>query len=136
MLTCIRDWVVALVLRNVDTVSVLAGQNVERAVALVVNVLRAHQSSHSAVSVVLLQLLPIVVLVVVQIEEVVCRASLILLSCIELVSFRLKDLSVLYITSLHVFKPADLTGVPFFAQVSPFVLYLLVFLLTDPLVSH
>ena len=74
-------------LGNVDAGSVLAGQNVVRAVALVINVLRAHQSSHSAVSVVLLQLLPIVVLVVVQIEEVVSRASLILLSCIELVLF-------------------------------------------------
>ena len=68
MLAGLCDGVVALVSRHLDTLALLARQNVVAPVAFVVNILCAHERPHAAVLIVLLQFLPIVRLVIVQVE--------------------------------------------------------------------
>lgn len=115
LLACISDRVVSLVLGDLDALSSLASENVVAAITLVGDVLRAHHCSHLAVVVVVGQLLPILRLIVVQIQQVVRCAALILLSCIELVSFHGDDFGSTLVTLLHVFKPSDLAGEPLLA---------------------
>ena len=93
LLSGLSDWIIALVGWHLDALPLLTRQDVEATVALVVDVFGSHQGSHTAVLVVLGQLVAIVSLVVVQIEQVVRCAALVFLACIELILFDFKSLS-------------------------------------------
>lgn len=132
----LSDWIIALVGRHLDALTLLARQNVVPAVALVVDVFGSHQGSYAAVLVVLSQLVAIVGLVVVQVQQVVCCAALVFLACIELCFFDFESLSLFDIHRLHVFKSVDFSGVALFAQMGPSVLHVCELLLAHFLVGH
>ena len=66
-MSSLSDWIIAVVGRPLGTLSLLTWQDVVATVALVVDVFGLHQGSHSAVSVVLGQLVAIVSLPVVEV---------------------------------------------------------------------
>ena len=72
-------------LRNLNPASVLAGENIVRPIALIIDVLGSHKCANTAVVVVSLQVVAVRVFIVVVVEEIVGSAALIFLSCIELV---------------------------------------------------
>lgn len=121
---------------DLDALPDLACEDVVSPVVLVVEVFRTDHRTHVRVVVVLSQPLSIVRLVVVQIQQVVRCPSLVFLSCVEVVSLDCDDFSIALLVTLHVFKAADLAGVPLFAQVGPLVLDMLVLLLAHSLISH
>ena len=136
LLPGICDRVVSLVGRDLDTNSLLAGENVELAIVLVIEVLGAHHGPHLAVVVVLLELLAVGVVVVAEVEQVVGCTALVLLSCIEVVFLHFEHLSLLLVLLLHVFKPAHFPGEALLAQMGPLVLNMVVLLLTHFRVCH
>lgn len=135
-MACVCDWVVTLVGGHLDTLALLARQNVVRTIALVVDVFCAHQRTHPTVFIVLRQLVAPSSMIVVQIEQVVGRTALILLTRIELCLFHVEDLSVANISVLHVLESADFSLVALFSQVGPSVLHVFELLLAHALVRH
>ena len=131
-----RDWVVALVLRNLNTVPLLTGQDVVGAISLVVDVFGSHEGSYAAVFVILRQALSVLRSVVVEIEQVVGGSTLVLLSSVEVVSFHFDHLLALHIHLFHAFKSVDFSVVSLFAQVGPLVLDVLELLGAHFLVCH
>ena len=121
---------------HLNALAVLTGQDVVGTVALIVDVLSAHQGSHAAICVVLFKVLAICSLVIVEVQQVVCSAALILLSCIEMVLFDLEDFLLASILCLHVSKAVHLTCVSLFAKMCPLVLNVLELVLANALVSH
>ena len=118
----VRNGVVTVVVGHRDTLAHLARENIILAIAAVVDVLRAHQGTHAAVVVVLLQLRPLVRLVVIQVQQVVRRATLVLLARVEVIALRLQNLLLLHFSSLHVFEALDFPVEPLVAQVGQLVL--------------
>ena len=109
-------------LRDLNASAVLSSENIVASIALIVDVLGAHEGSHAAILVVLLQLLPLGCVVVPQVQWVVRCTALVLFASIEFIFLRLQDLSLLYFVCLHVFKSVDLSLVAFFTKMSPAVL--------------
>ena len=136
LLARVRDGVVALVGRHLDADAFLARENIVGAIALVVNVLGAHEGADAAVLVVLRQLLPIVRLVVVEVEQVVGGAPLILLPRIEVVPLHVDHLRLTHLRLLHVFKSVDFALESLLSEVGPLVLDVLEFLLTHALIRN
>ena len=122
--------------RHLDTLALLARENIVAPIALIVDILGSHECPHAAVLVVLLQRLPVLRLVVIQVEQVVRCTALILLSCIELSLFYFKDLGLSLLLRLHVFEATHFALVPLLPQVGPTVLHMLVLLRANLLVSH
>lgn len=61
-----------------------AGQNIVATIAFIIDILRAHQSSDAAVLVILSKRLPVLSVVVFEVEEVVSSTAVVLLASIEL----------------------------------------------------
>ena len=121
-------------LRNLNSASVLTGENIVRPIALIIDVLGTHKCANTAVVIISLQVGAILVLIVAVVEQIVGGAALVFLSCIELVLLDFEHLCLLNIVCLHVFKSADFSCVPLFSQVSPSILHMLELLMTNFLV--
>ena len=134
LLTGVGDRVVTLMRWYLNPTSVFASENIVCPIAFIVDIPRSHQGTHAAIFVIRLQVLAIRILVVIVIQQVVRSSPLILLASIELILFDIEHLCLLCFRRLHVFKSVDLSVVPFFAEVSPSVLNVLVLLLTDLLI--
>ena len=83
-MTCVADWVVAFVGRDLNPVAIGACKYIVGSVALVVDVLGAHQSPYSAILVVLGQMVAIRSLIILLVQQVVSGTSMVFLSGIEL----------------------------------------------------
>ena len=84
-MTCVGDWVVALVGRDLDSIAIGACEYIVGSVALVIDVLGAHQSPYSAILIVLGQLVAIISLIILLVQQVISGTSMVLLSGIELI---------------------------------------------------
>lgn len=121
-------------LGHLDPAPVLPSENIVRTIALIIDVFGAHERPDPAVLVVRLQVRPVRVLVVVVVEEVVGRATLVFLASVELGFLDVEHLRLFDFTILHVFKSADLSVVSFLTEMSPSVLHMLVLLLSNFLI--
>lgn len=121
---------------HLNALALLSRQNVVSTVALIVNVLGSHESTNSAIFIILLQCLAILSLVVAQIKQVVGRTTLIFLACIEMVLFDFQGGSFFLLLIFHVFKSVDFSLVALLAQMGPPVLNVLILLRTNSLVGN
>ena len=121
--------------RDLDAISFSACEYVKPTVASIIQVLSTHQSSNSRLFIALLQLLSVFRLVIVKIKQIIGSASLILLSCIEMIDLSLQNGILLSFHRLHVFKPLDLTVESILSTCVMFLLHLLELLLPHLLVS-
>ena len=136
LLACVGDGIVSLVGWDLNACTIFTREYIVGPIALLIDVLCAHQGPHTAVFVVLGQLLPIVSRVVVQVQKVVGGATLVFLACIVVGLFSFQLLSLLYFSLLHGFKSFDFSLVPFLTQIGPPVLHMFILLLTHFLVRH
>mmetsp|Transcript_8813 Transcript_8813/g.10454 ORF Transcript_8813/g.10454 Transcript_8813/m.10454 type:complete len:125 (-) Transcript_8813:257-631(-) len=120
--------------RHLDPLALFPCQNIVAAIAFIIDVFGTHEGAHAAIFIVLLQALPIVARVVVQVEQVVRCATMIFLPRIELTFLHFKDFCIAHVASFHVFKSVDFTTVALFTQVGPFVLHVLELVLTNFLI--
>ena len=120
---------------HLDSLSLLACENIVATIAFVVNILCSHKGPYAAVFVVLPQALSVLRLVVIEVEQVVCSASVIFLTRIEVVLFHFKHFCGTNVASLHVFKSLHFPLVALFAEVGPSVLNVFKLLLAHFLVS-
>ena len=119
-----------------DALVVCARQNVETAVALRLQVLRAVHASHVCLLVLLLKLLAAVVLLVIARDQVVGRASVVLLAGVEVVSLSLQDGLLARVIGIPISISLDFAFIALLTQVGVRVLLLFEFLLANFLVSH
>lgn len=74
--------------------------------------------------------------VVVEVQQIIGSASFVLLSCVEVVNFRLEDLILLLVQRLHVVEPLDLAVESLLPPLVVLRLNLLEFLRPHSLVCH
>ena len=84
----------------------------------------------------LCKLLSFWVLIVVKIKQIIGSASLVLLSCIEVIDLCLENSILLSLHLLHVFKPLDFTVESVFSASVMLLLHLLELCLSHFLVSN
>lgn len=123
-------------LRHLNPASVLASQDIVRPIALIIDVLGAHERSHPTVFVVSLQIGTIRIAIIVVIEQVVGRATLIFLASVELVLLYVENLRLFDFTLLHVFKSADFSVESFLSEMRPSILHVLELLLSNFLICN
>ena len=75
-------------------------------------------------------------LVVAKVEQVVCCATFILFTCVEVIFFGLEHGIHVLVDALHLLKALDFAMESFFSQVSVLILHTVELLLTDFLISH
>ena len=130
------DWIVPLMLGDLNTYSLLSCQNIETTISFIIHVLCSYQCTYSGIILNLLQFLSILSLVVVETNQVVSGTSMILLASIEIVSLDSNHLLLLYFWTLHIFEPFDFSVESLFSQVSMFCHIVLILLLANFCVCH
>ena len=120
---------------NLDAIPLSTSEDVKSTIASIVQVLSTHQSSNSRLFIVLCKLLSILCLIIVEVKQIIGGASLILLSCIEVINLSLEDGILLCLHLLHVFKPLDLAIESFFSTGVMSLLHLLELCISHFLIS-
>ena len=111
-------------------------KDVVSAIGLIVDILGAHKSSHTAVFVILLQSLAVISLIVVEVEQIVSGTSMVFATSVEVVTLDRNDFVLACLLNFHVFKSLNFTLVTLFTKMGPAVLHMLELLLSNFLISN
>ena len=123
-------------MRHLDLLSMFASEDVEAAVVLVVEVLASHEGSHLGIVVELLQFLPIVGLLVLQIHDVVRSPTFVLLPSLVHLRSNLQPHLVLHLHVVHTIPAILVFLEPLLSQVVELGVELLELVLPCSLVSN
>ena len=118
-----------------DALPFFTGKDVVPAIGLIVDILGAHKSSHTAILIVLLETLTVISLIIVQVEQIVGCTTMVFATSIKLVPLYSNDLVLASFRNFHVFKSLDFTLVALLTKMSPLVLDMLELRLSDFLIS-
>jgi hypothetical protein len=113
-LCCVaQDWVVTL--RYLNPLLISTSQNVETAITLRLQVLRAVQVSHARVFILSLEVVAARVWLIARVNKVVGSATLILLSSVVIVNFALQNCVYFFILNLPHLISLLVSQIPFFS---------------------
>lgn len=121
---------------HLNALPFFTSKDVVSAIGLIVDILGAHKSSHTAVFVILLQSLAVISLIVVEVEQIVSGTSMVFATSVEVVTLDCNDFMLACLLNFHVFKSLHFTLITLFTKMGPAVLHMLELLLSNFLISN